>query len=257
MRRARGFTLIELLVVIAIIAILAAILFPVFAKAREKARQTSCLSNVKQLGLAVIQYASDYDSTGPMGWLDDSTYSVPSGWPFWYGPETDWRYRVYPYAKNGQIYTCPSFEKPDEPLWVYIRGEVEYGIHRSYALNYPMAHPWCWNCKLDATPRPASSILICESREWNADWRMEFLSGRAWFDGSKGIMTTHNGLSNFAMYDGHAKALRLKNTIGSPLNWADWSTPPDNHLWAWWCGGDWEHVGWLQNQMNNLAPEYQ
>ena len=63
----RGFTLIELLVVIAIIAILAAILFPVFAKAREKARQASCLSNVKQMCLALMQYAQDYDETLPQG----------------------------------------------------------------------------------------------------------------------------------------------------------------------------------------------
>jgi len=64
-RPVRGFTLIELLVVIAIIAILAAILFPVFAKAREKARQTSCVSNLKQIALAMIQYAQDYDDIGP------------------------------------------------------------------------------------------------------------------------------------------------------------------------------------------------
>ena len=255
-----GFTLIELLVVIAIIAILAAILFPVFAKAREKARQTSCLSNIKQLGLAVNQYAQDYDGRGPIGWYADPTYVVPPGWPFWFGPEIDWRCEVYPYIKNAQIYVCPTFERPDEPLWVYIRGEHDYGIHRSYALNYPMAHTWIWNGKLDASPRPATTILICESREWNADWRTDFLCGRAWFDQSRGIMTTHNGVSNFAMYDGHAKAMKLRATYGS-MNWGDlggvWgAATPDEFLWAWWYGGGWEDGNCLRNMWNNAAPEY-
>jgi len=89
----RGFTLIELLVVIAIIAILAAILFPVFAKAREKARQTSCLSNLKQLGLGAIQYAQDYDER----WV---RYRYPN--PYF------WPHKLEPYLKNTQILTCPS-----------------------------------------------------------------------------------------------------------------------------------------------------
>ncbi len=251
----RGFTLIELLVVIAIIAILAAILFPVFARARESARKTQCLSNMKQLTLSVHMYAQDYDGAGPLGWQPDPSFQVPSGWPFWFGPEIDWRYAVYPYTKNGGLYMCPTFEKPDEPLWVYIRGEVLAGIHRSYALNYTMAHPWCPGHKLDGCPRPGNSILITESREWNADWRMDMISGRAWFDGSKGIMTTHNGVSNFSFYDGHCKAMRLKATLGG-LNWGT-NTPPDSFMWAWWYGGDWEDSNWLQNQANNLAAEYQ
>jgi len=92
----RGFTLIELLVVIAIIAILAAILFPVFARAREKARQTTCASNVKNLGLAVLMYAQDYDEVFPLG-----AYAVPSGFLTWHDL-TD------PYAKNTGIWHCPS-----------------------------------------------------------------------------------------------------------------------------------------------------
>lgn len=86
----RGFTLIELLVVIAIIALLAAILFPVFAKAREKARQTTCLSNEKQLGLGFLQYISDYDETYPY---------CQSGWA---------GHEIYPYIKSKDVFTCPS-----------------------------------------------------------------------------------------------------------------------------------------------------
>lgn len=89
----KGFTLIELLVVIAIIAILAAILFPVFARARAKAQQASCLSNIKQLQLGMIMYASDNDQRYPL--------AGGTGIP-------DWANAVYPYVKNVQIYLCPS-----------------------------------------------------------------------------------------------------------------------------------------------------
>ena len=98
-----GFTLIELLVVIAIIAILAAILFPVFAQARDKARQTSCLSNMRQISMALAMYRSDQDETQPesspdtnLNALDTCEYSYT------------WRACILPYAKNNQIFVCPS-----------------------------------------------------------------------------------------------------------------------------------------------------
>ncbi len=97
MRTRKGFTLIELLVVIAIIAILAAILFPVFARAREKARQTSCLSNAKQIILAVMQYTQDYDECFPF-------YTNPQN------PTTNrsWWQVLDPYVMNLQVFRCPS-----------------------------------------------------------------------------------------------------------------------------------------------------
>jgi len=99
-KRSNGFTLIELLVVIAIIAILAAILFPVFAKAREKARQTSCLSNLNQMGKAVLMYAQDYDERVPPSY---QRATPGADWPL-----IKWAAHVVPYVKNSQVFLCPS-----------------------------------------------------------------------------------------------------------------------------------------------------
>jgi prepilin-type N-terminal cleavage/methylation domain-containing protein len=106
MHRRRAFTLIELLVVIAIIAILAAILFPVFAQAREKARASTCLSNCRQIGISVAMYLQDYDSTYPMQANDAmATMAVGGRLPTFYD-------ELLPYAKNGYIWVCPS-GRPD------------------------------------------------------------------------------------------------------------------------------------------------
>lgn len=102
----RGFTLIELLVVIAIIAILAAILFPVFAKAREQARKTACLSNMKQIGLAMFMYAQDYDEvlSERYGGTDPSEYETFNG----VGYQKTWKSNFVPYIKSTAVYRCPS-----------------------------------------------------------------------------------------------------------------------------------------------------
>ena len=97
-KRRSGFTLIELLVVIAIIAILAAILFPVFARARENARRASCQSNLKQIGLGLLQYTQDYDELLPA-----RTFANPDPTKF-----QSWRYVIQPYVKSTQLFACPS-----------------------------------------------------------------------------------------------------------------------------------------------------
>jgi prepilin-type N-terminal cleavage/methylation domain-containing protein/prepilin-type processing-associated H-X9-DG protein len=99
-RPSSAFTLIELLVVIAIIAILAAILFPVFGRARENARRSSCQSNVKQIMLGVIQYTQDYDENFPFGFQG----TAPN--------QNDWRQSIYVYVKSTQVYVCPSDPNP-------------------------------------------------------------------------------------------------------------------------------------------------
>jgi prepilin-type N-terminal cleavage/methylation domain-containing protein/prepilin-type processing-associated H-X9-DG protein len=122
--KSAGFTLIELLVVIAIIAILAAILFPVFAQAREKARQTSCLSNVKQIGLGVMMYTQDYDEQYPI----DASSGGSLGWPGAKDPcskwNPDWRIeaKTAPYVKNTDIFFCPSSREYSLVTWSASRG---------------------------------------------------------------------------------------------------------------------------------------
>ncbi len=108
MHRRRGFTLIELLVVIAIIAILAAILFPVFAQAREKGRQTQCVSNMKQIGTALMMYTQDYDETYPFGYQYHGTYNASGACTASNHLLEWWQDLARPYVKNEMVYQCPS-----------------------------------------------------------------------------------------------------------------------------------------------------
>ena len=123
-RHRRAFTLIELLVVVAIIAILAAILFPVFAKAREKARMSSCQSNLKQIGLAVAQYLSDYDHKYP--WCDDPNNASNAYETHYSGWISN---GLQPYIRNFQIFICPSRNKG----WFL---QPQTGQYVSYCWNY-------------------------------------------------------------------------------------------------------------------------
>ena len=151
----RGFTLIELLVVIAIIAILAAILFPVFASAREAARRTACLSNTKQLGLAALLYAQDYDERLPLFTWDYSTY-----WSIAWSPESNRWLRegaiLFPYTKSNGIQSCPSYTTKGH------LGGIGYGYNErlagtNYALpSYILLEP----AALGEITQPAATILF-------------------------------------------------------------------------------------------------
>ncbi|MCX7599849.1 MAG: DUF1559 domain-containing protein [Armatimonadetes bacterium] len=191
-----GFTLIELLVVIAIIAILAAILFPVFARAREKARQTSCLSNVKQIALAMMMYAQDYDEC----------YMVVD-----HVIGYDWWMPLQAYVKNSQIFRCPSRQAnpATEPA-------TDYLLNGLFAHGSPMA----------MFDRPADQIVIAE-RERGAPatcyhpWPDDHTSWDDLFAYSEFAdliaKQPHNDGDNYGFADGHAKWLRWEATIRPPL----------------------------------------
>ncbi len=186
----RAFTLIELLVVIAIIAILAAILFPVFARAREKARTASCQSNVKQLCLAVLMYCQDYDERLPrhcrMGPLNDCPFTV-----------------IMPYIKNSQIYRCPSAD--DRYYFSYLHLPDSYG----------------WNLMIDYRKLariefPSQTVMITDGREGWGGWIAPTHGCIGFTDppwncsahcASKyaGTAMRHNGGANIGFVDGHVK----------------------------------------------------
>jgi prepilin-type N-terminal cleavage/methylation domain-containing protein/prepilin-type processing-associated H-X9-DG protein len=194
--RRHGFTLIELLVVIAIIAILAAILFPVFAKAREKARQSSCLSNLKQLNLGILQYAQDYDERMPLeaGYVTPAVFLAGPEWPNY------WWEQIMPYLKNEQILSCPS-----ESRRVVTSGNV---TDTSHSVNYGY-NIFASGQSLGTCARPTETGLNLDMM--NNYWRL--------FDAPAGANTDyiwstkiHNDGFNVSFVDGHAKWIN-----GSPF----------------------------------------
>ncbi len=189
-----GFTLIELLVVIAIIAILAAILFPVFAKAREKARQSSCSSNLKQLALASLQYMQDYDET-THGRRMNAAAATQDWWPV----------LVQPYIKNNQVYVCPSHTTPD----------TGHRIPTSYG----------WDClaggadtpyALATFTKPSETIMFID--HLNACAKAVFNCGCG-CGGVANLVTRftqasrHNEGANCSFFDGHVKWLKTDKVL--------------------------------------------
>ncbi len=233
MTRRNGFTLIELLVVIAIIAILAAILFPVFAKAREKARQASCMSNMKQIGLAIAQYQTDHDGYFPQNWTG-SPRCAP-------GPDHyDWMEVCQPYVQNWQIFICPSVDLPMPQLdglhyrecSVTQTGRSHGGRHGGYGLNCGRVDdPNSFPAQLGRGPggnadhqfikdsrikHPAQVILVAECVYWCA---MFCGTGHAGFPLGDARRTDHNEGMNLCFADGHVKWLSRQAMNGQPELW--------------------------------------
>ena len=194
--RRRGFTLIELLVVIAIIAILAAILFPVFARAREKARQTSCLSNVKQIMLGVMMYAQDYDET-----LIPGCRLMPAENVYWHQV-------LDPYLKNAQIKVCPSMKDHAQGYgWNY----QEFGYRDG-------SHGTGWCTSLGSIDEPASTILIGDCDDDASTWNDVYLYKRS----TTNLPIRHNGGGNMGLCDGHAKWYKRDTLLATKANGAPW-----------------------------------
>lgn len=241
-----AFTLIELLVVIAIIAILAAILFPVFAQAREKARQTSCLSNMKQVGLGLLMYVQDYDEnypradywapTPPLNPAATGTFAARVNhykWPAW----------VLPYTKNVNIFRCPSRTR-DQIAWDQ-NGEYKgdgYALNLSVSgrpLNPVGENPSFLGGTLSGIQTPADTWVLMELRN-QISFSYISASGVLWPAALRESWTPYlmpNGVPDkinaphsdgftFAYADGHAKYLNVKSFLSLCPTSADYAVPP-------------------------------
>jgi prepilin-type N-terminal cleavage/methylation domain-containing protein/prepilin-type processing-associated H-X9-DG protein len=233
----QGFTLIELLVVIAIIAILAAILFPVFAQAREKARAITCVSNMKQVGLAMLMYAQDYDET--LVWYSDA--NCDTGRLLW------WEI-ITPYVKGGErrvdgggprgVFTCPS---------VSLKG---VGCYRGIGVVYPhvISCPLGPNgtrkggTNLASLQAPASTAMFADAGVWDdcpfpliycaadygLDWRCDMCGSGPPYEEKfpLSIAFRHNGNTNVGFSDGHVKP------IHRPGPFLDANHPDFYNIWG-------------------------
>jgi prepilin-type N-terminal cleavage/methylation domain-containing protein len=191
--RRLAFTLIELLVVIAIIAILASILFPVFARARENARRASCMSNMKQLGLAVMMYKQDYDGRFPRaGWADD--LPCPDGSGDMCG--ASWEVKIYPYVKSLQVYVCPS---DSNRVW---HGDNQGTSQISYGYNFANLD----SVNESAIQKPSQMIMMADSQ---GDVTYALYQNNYYGTTTREISDRHlnGGVLNFV--DGHAKWIHI------------------------------------------------
>jgi prepilin-type N-terminal cleavage/methylation domain-containing protein/prepilin-type processing-associated H-X9-DG protein len=206
----RGFTLIELLVVIAIIAILAAILFPVFARAREKARQSSCSSNLKQIGIGAMMYAQDYDEMMVH-------YSLPV--------TGGWTNALAPYIKNTQLYTCPSLNTQ----------AVGYGYNYYYLGNGGTS------TAMASVQSVAETVAFADGGKDDSDANVSYQHINppaqptyAWVSRPN---PRHNDGCNIAFVDGHVKWMKRDRPFypaypwAGNSNWTAGSAGYENAMW--------------------------
>jgi len=226
-RSRRGFTLIELLVVIAIIAILAAILFPVFARAREAARTSSCLSNTKQMGSAVMMYVQDYDEIFPWMWQG----GAGSAWVHIPDGETassnyyTWAEFIQPYVKNRSVFQCPSKKYPTQAQMAYSTFPFSYLYNGAAGTGLSGA-------AMASVEAPSTTVLLYDGYStgsgtmdawWYANDHASLLSGIsvanpasaspvAWPQSTMDTVRRHNSGANVAFADGHSKWMNRATT---------------------------------------------
>ena len=211
----RGFTLIELLVVIAIIAILAAILFPVFARARENARRASCQSNMKQIGLGVMQYTQDYDEMMPT-----------RAWNITPTLEVTWKDAIQPYTKSIQVFACPS-----NTINTQSTVQSQNKVPASYSPNSTHLQAAMGSAaataNVNSTPAysiasfqyPATTIAFCETTFLNSDFNVAnayFANSSQTNSGNSGSTLLFNGhlsTGNYLYIDGHVKTSKPLSTV--------------------------------------------
>jgi prepilin-type N-terminal cleavage/methylation domain-containing protein/prepilin-type processing-associated H-X9-DG protein len=252
MKKARfGFTLIELLVVIAIIAILAAILFPVFAKAREKARQISCVSNLKQISLGMMQYSQDNDEIMVNAWIGSPGISDPNP----AAPCYKWMDAIFPYVKSTQIFHCPDDSGIQTSTGQFVNyqnlGGPDNKHFGSYAINSaywgqgtPNTGPGntagTTGTPLASLASPATTIWVGDgSGSYQVDWQnqaqvanpiftrggLTYFGNPGYFDpnqnnqlGEGALVARHTEFINVAYCDGHAKSVRPTNLLTKNSN---------------------------------------
>jgi prepilin-type N-terminal cleavage/methylation domain-containing protein/prepilin-type processing-associated H-X9-DG protein len=237
-RLRRGFTLIELLVVIAIIAILAAILFPVFAQAREKARMAACQSNLKQMGNAFMMYTQDYDELWPNGnpgtWGDCTTLPNRMGWAGWVGNI------LMPYTKNTGIYVCPS-----QPTRLAVNRDAGGAVCGPYAFT-------SYDFNYNRLQGIANSNINEVSRQivmWDAP--------NAWADCGYATGCGIWAQRDICIYNAKMGRLRPGQVCNPPTgNSASWHNDGQDYLFVdghvkW---HKWEQITW--GQIANLGPAH-
>ncbi len=234
--RASAFTLIELLVVIAIIAILAAILFPVFARARENARRSSCQSNEKQIGLGLLQYIQDYDEILPADYYGYSGYNPSNTTTTGTGVSYKWMDAIQPYVKSTQVFTCPS-DTGDYAVYQPRNGVYygSYGINSTYRAPGNSQTPPCsvnqdvdgvkYTVSLSSIVQPSTTVWVVDNQGADNRYRVfndlgfsanPIITGSpsVLHDASDpaqngGAVARHLETTNVLWCDGHVKSVKL------------------------------------------------